>query len=132
MFLWSKFCSKIFEINAHFYIIFSKTFLQGRWTDDWAKPENIRTMQRLRNRVQAHADRRNHNFMLREKNRVEQIQRHRISEDGIVDRGETDAGLAPQLNIPYGLITYFTVEFTNEMSSMSKYLIWVLIFHSES
>lgn len=74
--------------------------LQGRWTDDWAKPENIRTMQRLRNRVQAHADRRNHNFMLREKNRVEQIQRHRISEDGIVDRGETDAGLAPQLNIP--------------------------------
>lgn len=65
-----------------------------------SKPENIATIQRLRKRVETHAARRNHNFMLRERNRVEQIQRHRMAEGGIVSRLEFEAGLAPQLNIP--------------------------------
>lgn len=74
--------------------------LQGRWTSDWSKPANIATIQRLRARVQTNADRRNNNFMLREKNHVEQIQRHRLSEEGVVARLENEAGLAPQLQVP--------------------------------
>jgi len=74
--------------------------LQGVWTSDWTDPAKLRAMNKLRDRVQTHADRRNNNFMLRERNHVEQLQRHKMSEDNIVSRLETEAGLAPLLTIP--------------------------------